>query len=63
RLLDAPGAGRVVPLNDSDALARAIAATLAQSPPDPEALAALVAHHRIGAAAAAYLDLFAELRA
>ncbi len=63
RLLDAPGAGMVVPLNDSEALARGISAMLVQSPPDPEALAALVAHHRIGAVAAAYLDLFAGLRA
>lgn len=62
RLLHAPGAGMVVPLNDSEALARAISAMLAQSPPDPEALAALVAHHRIGAVAAAYLNLFAGLR-
>ena len=62
RLLDAPGAGTVVPLDDSEALARAISAMLAQSPPDPEALAALVAHHRIGAVATEYLDLFAALR-
>jgi glycosyltransferase involved in cell wall biosynthesis len=63
RLLDTPGAGMVVPLNDSEALARSIAAMLAQSPPDPEALAGLVAHHRIGAVASEYLDLFARLRA
>jgi len=63
RLLDTPGAGMVVPLNDSEALARSIAAMLAQSPPDPEALAGLVAHHRISAVASEYLDLFARLRA
>jgi hypothetical protein len=54
---------RVVPLDDSEALARAITAMLAQSAPDPEALAALVARHRIGAVAGEYLDLFAGLRA
>lgn len=63
RLLDAPGAGSVVPLGDTAALSRAIARMLTQAPPDPERLAASVAHHRIGAVAAAYLDLFAGLRA
>jgi glycosyltransferase involved in cell wall biosynthesis len=63
RLLAAPGAGMVVPLDDSKALARAITTMLAQAPPDPGALAALVAHHRIGAVAAEYLNLFARLRA
>ncbi len=61
RLLDAP-AGMVVPLNDSEALARGMSSMLAQVPPDPEAVAALVANHRIGAVAAEYLDLFAGLR-
>ncbi|WP_380780086.1 glycosyltransferase [Sphingomonas sp. R86520] len=63
RLLEAPGAGMVVPLGDSAALARAIAAMLDRAPPDPVKLAALVAHHRIGDVADAYLDLFAEVRA
>ncbi len=63
RLLDTPGAGSVVPLGDTAALAQAIARMLDQSPPDPAQLAALVAHHRIGAVAAAYLDLFAAVRA
>lgn len=62
RLLEAPGAGTVVPLNDAASLSRAIAEMLAQSPPDPASLAASVAHHRIGAVADAYLDLFAGLR-
>lgn len=62
-LLGAPGAGMVVPLNDSDALARAISAMLAHASPDPAALAKLVEHHRIGAVATVYLDLFAGLRA
>ncbi|MBJ6123501.1 glycosyltransferase [Sphingomonas mollis] len=61
-LLDAPGAGMVVPLGDSAALSRAIAAMLAQAAPNPARLSALVEHHRIGAVAAAYLDLFAGVR-
>lgn len=56
------GAGIVVPLNDSVALSRAIAAMLAQPAPDPAVLAASVAHHQIGVVAAAYLDLFERLR-
>ena len=63
QLLDAPGAGSVVPLGDTAALSQAIAQMLDQSPPDPAQLAASVAHHRIDAVAAAYLDLFAALRA
>ncbi len=63
RLLDAPGAGKVVPLGDTIALAQAITQMLSQSPPDPAQLAASVAHHRIGAVAKAYLDLFAAVRA
>jgi len=62
RLLDTPSAGLVVPLNDSESLARAIATMLAQAPPDPEALAALVDHHRIGSVARAYLDVFERVR-
>ncbi len=61
QLLAAPGAGMVVPLNDSKALARGMAAVLAQPLPDTGALAALVAHHRIGDVAAAYLAVFASL--
>lgn len=63
RLLDTPGAGMVVPLDDSAALAAAIAAMLAVAPPDPAILANLVAHHRIRGVAAAYLDLFESLHA
>jgi len=63
RLLDSAGAGSVVPLGNIAALAEAIARMLDQSPPDPAQLAASVAHHRIGAVAAAYLDLFAAVRA
>jgi len=62
-LLDSPGAGSVVPLGDTAALSQTITRMLDQSPPDPAQLAALVAHHRIGAVAAAYLDLFAAVRA
>ncbi|WP_380788093.1 glycosyltransferase [Sphingomonas sp. R86521] len=56
------GAGIVVPLNDSVALSQAIANIFAQPAPDPALLAASVAHHRIGAVAGAYLDLFDRLR-
>ena len=62
QLLDTPGAGMVVPLNDVPALARAIATVLRQPPPDPATLARRVAHHRIGDVAAAYLALFAGSR-
>lgn len=63
RLLDSAGAGSVVPLGNTAALSQAITRMLDQSPPDPAQLAALVAHHRIGAVSAAYLDLFATVRA
>ena len=63
RLLDLAGAGSVVALGNTAALAEAIARMLDQSPPDPGQLAASVAHHRIGAVAEAYLDLFAVVRA
>ncbi len=56
-----PGAGRVVPIRDADALAAAIDAMLAQPAPDPAALARLVAGHRIGQVADRYLDLFRSL--
>ena len=61
RLLEAPGAGAVVPIDDVEALSSAIAAMLAQTPADPATLAASVAHHRIGPVAQAYLDLFAAV--
>ena len=60
-LIDDPAAGRVVPLDDTPAMAAAIAALLALPPPDPVALAARVARHRIGPVARAYLDLFARV--
>lgn len=60
-LLAAPGAGAVVPIDNATALAAAIATMLAKPSPDPEALAASVAHHRIGPVAMAYLDLFAAI--
>ena len=63
RLLAGSGAGRVVPIGDADALGRAIAAMLAAPAPDPDALAARVAHHRIGPVSREYLDLFAAVRA
>ncbi|MDQ0839320.1 glycosyltransferase [Sphingomonas faeni] len=62
RLLDTPGAGMVVPLRDGAALASAIETILAQTPANPITLAALVAHHRIGAVAVAYLTLFEGLQ-
>jgi len=60
-LIDGPEAGAIVPVGDSAALARAMAAQLARPAPDPEALAARVMHHRIGPAARAYLDLFEQV--
>ena len=61
-LRDTPGAGAVVPIGAVDALTQAIAAMLDRAPPDPQALAASVAQHRIGPVARAYLDLFAAVR-
>jgi glycosyltransferase involved in cell wall biosynthesis len=58
-LLAAPGAGAVVPIADAAAMANAIDQLLAAPPPDPHRLAAMVAQHRIGPVARAYLDLFA----
>lgn len=57
-LLADPACGAVVPVDDVDALARALPATVARAPPDPAALAAAVQGFRIGPAAQAYLDLF-----
>lgn len=57
-----PGIGVVVPIDDIDALCQGMAAMLGRPPPDPELAAALVAHHRIGAVAKLYLDLFERLR-
>lgn len=61
RLLSMPGAGRVVPLRDPPAMEAAIAAMLDAAAPDPDALAASVAGHRIGTVARAYAELFAGL--
>ena len=61
-LRDTPSAGAVVPIGAVDALTQAIAAMLDRAPPDPRALAASVAQHRIGPVARAYLDLFAAVR-
>ena len=60
-LIDDPAIGRVVPIDDAPAMAAAIEAMLALPPPDPAALAARVARHRIGLSAQVYLDLFAEV--
>ena len=57
-LLADPARGIVVPVDDVDALARALEATVARAPPDPGALAAAVRRFRIGPVAQAYLDLF-----
>ena len=53
--------GRAVPIDDARALAAALAELLDAAPPDPHALAARVAHHRIGPVADAYLALFGEI--
>lgn len=52
--------GALVPVGNAQALAAAIAATLAH-PPDPARLQAQAAPYRIGAAAAAYLGFFRAL--
>ncbi len=57
------GAGIVVPICDPAAMAQAIDHMLASPAPDPQALADLVAGHRIGAVADAYLALFGQLLA
>ena len=61
-LVETPGAGAVVPVGATAALTQAIAGMLDRVPPDPHALAASVARHRIGPVARAYLDLFAAVR-
>ena len=60
-LLSSGGAGRVVPIEDSEAMAAAIIAELAGPIPDPAALAALVEPNRIDAVARRYVRLFGEL--
>lgn len=57
------GAGMVVPIRAPQALAEAIDIMLAKSAPEPQALADLVAGHRIDAVADAYLALFGQLLA
>ncbi|MBE7217202.1 MAG: glycosyltransferase [Caulobacteraceae bacterium] len=57
-LLGAPERGRVAPVDDPAAIARAMAEVLADPPPNPAALAARVAEHRLAPVAQAYLDLF-----
>jgi glycosyltransferase involved in cell wall biosynthesis len=51
-------AGRIVPIDDPDAMARAIAAMLAAAPSDPVRLAASVERYRIEPVARQYLELF-----
>ncbi|SEM76456.1 Glycosyltransferase involved in cell wall bisynthesis [Sphingomonas gellani] len=57
-LLRAPGAGAVVPIDDEAAMAAAIERLLGAPPPSPDALASLVAHHRIEQVAPAYRAVF-----
>ena len=59
-LIDCPDAGSIVPVGDPKAMACAIDTQLAAPSPDPLALAARVAHHRIGPVADAYLRLFEQ---
>ena len=61
-LLTDPNIGVVVPIDDVEALGEGMATMLGRPPPDPELAAAFVAHHRIGAVAKLYLDLFERLR-
>jgi len=57
-LLRGTGAGLDVPIEDSTAMAEAIATLLDASPPDPVRLASLVERHRIGPVARTYAHLF-----
>jgi len=57
-LLRGTGAGLDVPIEDSAAMADAIAALLGADAPDPIRLASLVERHRIGPVARAYAHLF-----
>ena len=60
-LLSVRGAGRVVPIEDPEALAAAIVAELEGPIPDPVALATLVQPYRIDVVAKRYERLFSEL--
>jgi glycosyltransferase involved in cell wall biosynthesis len=51
-------AGRIVPIDDSTAMAKAISLMLAAAPGDPARLAASVERHRIAPVAKQYLELF-----
>jgi glycosyltransferase involved in cell wall biosynthesis len=62
-LLGHPGAGAIAAIGDAAGLARALQAVLAAPPPDPEALAKLVAPYRLGPVSQAYLELFDSLTA
>lgn len=61
-LLTDPSVGAIVPIDDVEGLSKGMATMLGRPPPDPEFVAALVAHHRIGIVATMYLDLFERLR-
>ncbi len=61
-VLTDPACGISVPIEDVPALTRALREMLDRPAPDPFALADAVAAYRIGAGAAAYLDLFARIR-
>ena len=60
-LLRSVEAGRVVPLRDAPAMAKAIGAMLAAPPPDPRQLAAIASPFRIDGIALEYLALFDEV--
>jgi glycosyltransferase involved in cell wall biosynthesis len=57
-LLHGTGAGLDVPIEDSAAMADAVATLLDTMPPDPVRLAALVEGHRIGPVARTYANVF-----
>lgn len=53
-----PAVGEIVPAGEARALADAMARQLCLAPPPPEAMARAIAEHRLGRAAASYLELF-----
>ncbi len=61
-VLTDPACGLIVPVEDIPALTKALRVMLDQPAPDPFVLSDTVAAYRIGAGAAAYLDLFARIR-
>lgn len=60
-LLTLPDRGCVVPIGDVPAMTRALRAKLNEAAPDPERLAAAVAHFRIGPISQAYLRIFDDV--